>query len=52
MISVSLFVLTAKLYSNMADGALLLIALCFPLAGSALGALMRLWRRERMRKDL
>ncbi len=52
VISVSLFVLTAKLYSNMADGALLLIALCFPLAGSALGALMRLWRRERMRKDL
>lgn len=52
--SVALFALVARLYSNMADGALLLIALCLPLAGNALGALTRLWRRrrERMRKGL
>lgn len=51
---VALFALAAKLYSNMADGDLLLVALGFSLAGNGIGALVHLWRqkRERARKDL
>ena len=46
-VSVALFALAAKLYSNMADGALLLIALGFSLGGNGLGALVAWLRRRR-----
>ncbi len=46
VISTALFVLTAKLYSHMADGPLLVIALGFSLTGNLLGAGMKALRQK------
>ena len=41
----ALFILTARLYSNMADGSLLLIALLSTLFGNLLGVGIKAWKR-------
>ena len=49
---VTLFALTARLYSHMADGSMVIAALLFPLLGNLLGAGMRALRKGARRETL